>query len=216
MPTRPSLRARACEPPRFPSLVGVERKGVGASTIMCTTWRRDVLAWAPRGNEQQFVLRETRIKATRFRALVPTFPSPPIVITSEMMLDFRILPRISRINRASSSIDFCWTFARCSFRISPGHFFLSRDTKRVTNPSADPRAKLNIECVLFVLMRGDFEESPAGWKRGGAVFSFLFFARTRESCCTILHGEREREWSIYNRRHDSIRSSFRTRATRFN
>lgn len=77
MPTRPSLRARACEPPRFPSLVGVERKGVGASTIMCTTWRRDVLAWAPRGNEQQFVLRETRIKATRFRALVPTFPSPP-------------------------------------------------------------------------------------------------------------------------------------------
>lgn len=103
----------------------------------------------------------------------------------------------------------------CSFRISPGHFFLSRDTKRVTNPSADPRAKLNIECVLFVLMRGDFEESPAE-KEGELSFLSFFFARTRESCCTILHGEREREWSIYNRRHDSVRSSFRTQATRFN
>lgn len=106
------------------------------------------------------------------------------------MLDFRILPRISRINRASSSIDFCWIFARCSFRISPGRFFLSRDTKRVTNPSADPRAKLNIECVLFVLMRGDFEESSAGWKRGGAVFSFLFF---RKDAGILLHDSPRRE-----------------------
>lgn len=37
-------------------------------------------------------------------------------------------------------------------------FFPSRDTKRVTNPSAE----LNVECVLFALMRGDFEESSAG------------------------------------------------------
>lgn len=39
-----------------------------------TSWRARV---SSSRNEQQFVLRETRIKATRFRALVPTFPSPP-------------------------------------------------------------------------------------------------------------------------------------------